>query len=372
MDVSPLEQIKHGVVISFSHTYYRSFVLVAFNTPLTSVVVYKPDQEQTTVLPKVTANGRTITSSTTSSLEYHPGRIVQPTPASVLAQWLAQQKARRQQVDDVCYKARRSQSSLSSRTLLQRFGRSFFKNVIVDDKHQVLYCTIPKVACSSWKTVLTLMTGRVANVKSPLSLDVHNNTFMSSVGLPRMNKYSPAEYDHLLRNYKKFVFVRHPLERLLSAYRDKFVKTDSWNRYIQHRFGWKIIKRYRNNPSKESLKSGTGVLFEEFARYVTDSTIPNRSNPHWDTFHSLCHPCFIHYDFIGKYETLDVDQDMILHLLFNQTNSSRDKVQFPKRNVKTISTRDLMEDFYDTLPKKLLTALQRAYDLDFRLFGYSS
>ena len=264
----------------FLYTYYRSFVPVVFNTPLTSVAVYKPNREQTTVLPKVTANGRTITSSTTSSLESHPGRIVQPTPASVPAQWLDQQKARRQQVDDVCYKARRSQSSLSSRTLVQRFGRNFFENIIVDDKHQVLYCTIPKVACSSWKTVLTLMTGRVANVRNPLSLDVHNGTFLSSVGLPRMNKYSPAEYDHLLRNYKKFVFVRHPLERLLSAYRDKFLKTNKWTMYFQHLFGRQIIKKYRKNPSKESLKSGTGVLFEEFIRYLTDSTIPNRFEPH--------------------------------------------------------------------------------------------
>ena len=41
-------------------------------------------------------------------------------------------------------------------------------------------------------------------------------------GLTRISKYSKSEIDHRLKTYFKFLVARHPLERLLSAYRAKF------------------------------------------------------------------------------------------------------------------------------------------------------
>jgi hypothetical protein len=36
-------------------------------------------------------------------------------------------------------------------------------------------------------------------------------------------------------------------------------------------------------------------------------------NEHWALYASLCQPCLISYDFVGKYETLDDDIDYIMH-----------------------------------------------------------
>ena len=46
--------------------------------------------------------------------------------------------------------------------------------------------------------------------------------------------------------YKKFMFVRHPFDRVLSAYKDKLEKKDNESRYNFHReVGRRIIKKYR-------------------------------------------------------------------------------------------------------------------------------
>ena len=38
-----------------------------------------------------------------------------------------------------------------------------------------------------------------------------------------ISNYSQPEQERMMRNYFKFMFVRHPFDRLVSAWRDKFV-----------------------------------------------------------------------------------------------------------------------------------------------------
>ena len=86
----------------------------------------------------------------------------------------------------------------------------------VDEKHQYVYCSLPKVACSSWTRTLLKLNGKeVGNLRS-----IHNRQ-MTDRFVKRAVHYSPARRQVLLNNYYKFVFVREPLERLVSAYRDK-------------------------------------------------------------------------------------------------------------------------------------------------------
>ena len=53
-----------------------------------------------------------------------------------------------------------------------------FKRILVDDNHKVLYCSIPKVACSSFKTfILTAATGI-----NDTHFDVHDSNLLRRVG----------------------------------------------------------------------------------------------------------------------------------------------------------------------------------------------
>lgn len=46
----------------------------------------------------------------------------------------------------------------------------------------------------------------------------------------------------MLGTYDKLIVVRHPLERLLSAYRNKLEAKYESSKYFQARFGKKIVK----------------------------------------------------------------------------------------------------------------------------------
>ena len=67
-------------------------------------------------------------------------------------------------------------------------------------------------------------------------------------GYKYLSEWPPEEQIQMIKTYYKFMFVRHPLERLLSAYRDKVreelfehrrtsVRTSNMfaNRWIKHK-----------------------------------------------------------------------------------------------------------------------------------------
>jgi len=93
--------------------------------------------------------------------------------------------------------------------------------LVVDEKHKILYCELPKVGCTNWKrTMLQLIhpdkygSMKVENIKSPHGKKGDN-------GYKYLSEWPPEEQIKMIKSYYKFMFVRHPLERLLSAYRDK-------------------------------------------------------------------------------------------------------------------------------------------------------
>lgn len=79
------------------------------------------------------------------------------------------------------------------------------------------------------------------------------------------------------------------MERLVSAFRNKFEKNYNSSKYFKERFGVKILKKYRN--ATDQNKAGNGVTFPEFVQYILDD--PNHLNEHWAPYTSLCLPCYV-------------------------------------------------------------------------------
>ena len=101
---------------------------------------------------------------------------------------------------------------------------------VVDEKHKILYCELPKTGCTNWKkTLLKLIQpdtfGKMKweNIHSPHGKKGDN-------GYRYLNTYPKEKQIEYLETFYKFSFVRHPLERLLSAYRDKVsIILQSWH-----------------------------------------------------------------------------------------------------------------------------------------------
>ena len=53
-------------------------------------------------------------------------------------------------------------------------------------------------------------------------------------GYKYLSEWPPEEQIQMIKSYYKFMFVRHPLERLLSAYRDKVRRTARIRSNIEH------------------------------------------------------------------------------------------------------------------------------------------
>ena len=58
---------------------------------------------------------------------------------------------------------------------------------------------------------------------------------------------------------------------------------------------------------------GHNISFPQFMEFLAgpDDSVEVR-NEHWLSFHRLCSPCDVKYDFLGKYETLKEDSEAVL------------------------------------------------------------
>jgi len=97
---------------------------------------------------------------------------------------------------------------------------------------------------------------------------VYNVVRGNQVVLSLVTRYTPTEIQYRLQTYFKFIFVRDPLDRLRSAYVDKF--ESGVNTLYNENYGRKIISIYRNNATNASLSLGHDVRLDEFVKYLID------------------------------------------------------------------------------------------------------
>ncbi|KAM3619603.1 uncharacterized protein V6R79_010738 [Siganus canaliculatus] len=235
---------------------------------------------------------------------------------------------------------------------LQR--KTLLQHILVNDQYRFLYCYVPKVACSNWKRVLKVLNGALDSIHVKVKMNHQSDLlFLSSL--------KPEEIRYRLKHYFKFMFVREPMERLLSAYRNKFGEIQSY----QKKYGVEIIRRYRKGRAKDSSVTGDDVTFAEFVRYLLDEDV-ERMNEHWMPMYNLCQPCAVNYDFIGSHENLENDAEFVL-----QRIGAPPSVHFPERQTwyKPV-TSETLHYYLCSLPQKLLRELLPKYILDFSLFTY--
>ena len=100
--------------------------------------------------------------------------------------------------------------------------RQNWAKLFVNDRRQFLYCPIAKTGTASWRYTLAKFTGKHLPI---IGSDYRNpkvQNFVLEAGktiLKRGNLYNTTQKSIIINTYYKFMFVREPLERLVSAYR---------------------------------------------------------------------------------------------------------------------------------------------------------
>ncbi|XP_054457224.1 carbohydrate sulfotransferase 12-like [Anoplopoma fimbria] len=236
-------------------------------------------------------------------------------------------------------------------------------NLIVDDKHGIIYCYIPKVACSNWKKFFLVLNQSNPNL-DPMSIS--SETAHINIQFNLLNRFPRSEMKEKLNHYTKFLYVRDPFVRLISAFRSKFQKPDE---HFYKLFGRDILRMYGNQSDlpktvEKAFASGLHVSFYNFIQYLVDPRTEQPFEPHWRQMHRLCHPCLIRYDFIGHLETLQQDTEQLLEMLNLEV-----KIKFPPSHVDLTSS-DALSEWYSTVPLEDRRKLYTLYEEDFRLFGF--
>ena len=246
-------------------------------------------------------------------------------------------------------------SSLES--LSAREASNLFRHIIVDKKNNFLYCFVPKIASSNMKRLILTLQGKSENSDAIKHFDQRGFEFLGDFSMPERRR--------LVKTLFKFMFVRDPLGRLVSAYRNKF---QSVNLQFHRMYGTKIVQRYREKAGGVSSQRAQGhdVTFPEFARYVIDEPAQNM-NEHWMPIYDVCQPCVVPYDFVGSFEYLDLDASALL----DRINASG-RVSFPKKQAfyKTQLKKSDELEFYKNLTLDQYESLHRKYKKDFNCFGY--
>ena len=241
-------------------------------------------------------------------------------------------------------------------------SKKTLRHLIVNDKQKTMYCYVPKVACTNLKRIFLILTGRM-NTTDPQNLTpkmVHSGHYDT-----RLSSYSSKEISYRLNNYRKVIFVREPLMRLLSAFRNKFANRRSNTSKFHKMYGNKIVQAGRQQQSP--LEYGHDVTFSGFVQFLTQPSMnPSAFNNHWAPVSDFCSPCNVLYDFIGKFESIDSDVSLLLKEM-----SVEDQItSFPARNNRYQRTEETFEQYYRTVDTKHLIALLKIYELDYNLFGY--
>ena len=225
-----------------------------------------------------------------------------------------------------------------------------FDEYMIDVKHQLAYCANAKVGSTTWINHFNSL------------LPVHERPF----------KYGTSEIDNYTRNWirtkflvwslysaKKnkqaqvfsdlvkthnmtvFTFVRHPFERLVSAYNDKIdSKHSSFPRFVE-------------------------TLIENFNK---TNTIQNN---HWKPFIQRCNHCLTNYTIVGRMETFQQDvQYIILKNKLEKFLPLNTSLQFVPLNSSKKDTKKETIEKFSQLNDEQIRKLYAIYKLDFELFDY--
>ena len=214
-------------------------------------------------------------------------------------------------------------------------------SLVVNDKKRMAYCFIPKCGSNTMKRFMAILTGN-AKLRELLG-NIHSPKRLAHFGLRLVS----TDDIHTISDYRKFVVIRHPLDRFLSA------------------FHHVVLNR---NSSANSLK------LVQFIELVVNGT----NNKHWDPFAARCNFQFVDYDDVIRIETFRHDVKALLE--YTNSNFSvllrTSKHHYRRESTKASDVVDeplvrpkYLQEFSDVSTNDLIE-LKKFYKNDLRLFGY--
>lgn len=251
---------------------------------------------------------------------------------------------------------------------------------------RLLYCPVFKAASTSWLINYLKLSNSTTDPKNG-NLHTKITNLFPPPGTFKLRK-------QIFSESIKFIIVRHPFERLVSAYRDKLAGFSRNSHYLDMRKH--IIQKYR----KRSKDKSAIPTFRESVDFVLDELKKMEAgvskvmiDGHFMPYSRRCVPCAINYDVIIKFESLEADSQYLIdqcslgdRLSVAHENPAPTGVrteQGQKNKSKKVKTGKSLPDksssssfqsldFFKDIPDSKIKQLYEHYRHDFEIFGYSA
>ncbi|XP_063600036.1 carbohydrate sulfotransferase 8-like [Penaeus indicus] len=238
-----------------------------------------------------------------------------------------------------------------------------------------LTCPINKAGSTSIVAGLMEAEGNPLPTMKDDSLSIHG---ASAVLKPQ----TEAEFNFTKKYFFKFLLVRHPFERLLSAYRDKVERANHWSlvQFRKHILSSLSSKQIGNGTKPTAAEEGDDAAreankpneeiptFSDFLEYIL---MPNMTDAdfssHWAPYWQWCSPCALNYTAIATLETAGSDLEYIWRRVGLRT------LEKPWHNRYSLSLSpkpSVLSRYYEQLSPSLIRRVYQEYSQDFELFQY--
>ena len=260
------------------------------------------------------------------------------------------------------------------------------KRTMSDEIHHILYCYMSKVGCTAFMTLIARANANRLNLMNSTQSQlpyrkVYSDDTTRELGFRKFGNsgLTDEEIRYRLDNYFTFMITRHPMERLISAYRDKI--TD--HAYSKHSF----LKRFRlpvlqyvrpelfseawnaSESERERLLEELGKQhmpsFREFIQWIVENRIVDEN---WLSAVDSCHPCAHKWSAILRLETMVSDKSLLLERLGTDAPEEIERMHPTANHSSFFSSLYLRE--WEDIPDEHEEYFLEQYREDMELFGY--
>jgi len=256
----------------------------------------------------------------------------------------------------------------------------------------LVWCPVYKAASTNWMHNLLHLAGKKEEeIKRILTDHPHQPNDQARVVAPiltmtRLRQISSTP------GYTGLVVVRHPFDRLVSAFRDKIERCHGADNktfkgeWYYNTYGKKIVSKYRskavqrlgpqyfsekNNfgsplPVSSGWRSKSLPSWWEFVQYLLH-TSPARYDEHWKPVSTYCAPCSFSFTRILHFENIQQEERFLAE---EMSASHLIHPRWENQNQEEVAKDELLNKYFSILDDDEIQDLYKIYEDDFRLFGY--